>query len=232
MDPQVGAESSPCDWCALERCKKAIHLRTGDRGTDGAISAWLERHGVEVVTCADAFEACAFALTHSAATPDLALVGADWLAPDELAIIGYLRETWPGVTTVVYGSAPATAGFEATPLTVVQRSATAVQRMLADAPGALLEESLKALRAQTPLDDGWRPQPKTPPAAELQLPAAGTAFTRPPIQTRDADALGSELTPRLAGQDSEVEGGPRPPARQTILTQEELAALLKDDNKK
>ena len=231
MNPQVGAKSSPCDWCALEHCKRAIHLRTGDRGTDGAISAWLERHGVEVVACADAFEACTFALTHSAATPDLVLVGADWLAPDELAIIGYFRETWPGVTTVVYGSAPATAGFEATRPTLVQRSATAVRRMLADAPGALLEESLKALRAQAPLDDGWRPQPKLPPSAEPQAPAAGTALPRPAIQTRDTEALGSEFTPRLTGQDSETASGPPPPAPQTILTREELAALLEDDEK-
>jgi hypothetical protein len=215
----------------VERCKRAIHLRTGDRGTDGAIAAWLERHGVDVIACADAFEACTFALTHSAATPDLALVGADWLPPDQLAIIGYLRETWPGVTTVVYGSAPATAGFEATPLTLVQRSAAAVQRMLAGTPGALLEESLKALRAQAPLDDGWRPQAKTPPPAEPQLPAAGTALPRPASQTRDAHAPGGELTPRVTGQDSETGGGARPPVRQTILTQEELAALLEDDKK-
>jgi hypothetical protein len=208
----------------LQRCQKAIHLRTGDRATDGAISAWLERHGVEIVACADAFEACVFALTHSAATPDLALVGADWLAPDEHAIIGYLRETWPGVTTVVYGGAPAVAGFEAGPLTLVRCSAAAVRRMLAGAPSALLEESVRALRAQVSPDDGWRPRPQAPPPA-------GTAPARPAVRTQDTHVPGDRPAARVTGQGSEMPGGPRPATRQTILTQEELAALLEDDPK-
>ncbi len=202
-------------------------MRTGDRGTDGAISAWLERHGVEVIACADAFEACALALTHSETTPDLTLVGVDWLAPDELAVIGYFRETWPGVTTVVYGSKPADTGFEAAPLTIVCRSAVAMRRILADTPDALLEKSIGAPRAQTPPDDGWRPQPKTPPPVETHVRVGET----PAIQTRDAEALDTKLTPRVVEPEVEKATGQRPPMSQAILTPEELAALLEDDEK-
>lgn len=215
----------------MERCQKAIHLRTGDRETDGAISAWLERHGVEVIPCADAFEACTFALTHSAVNPDLVLVGADWLAPNEVAIIGYLREIWPGVTAVVYGSAPATAGFASAPLTLVRRSAAGVRRMLAAAPDALLEESLKALRAQAPLDEDWRPQPEAPVAIEPRLPAAGAAPPRRAGDRRDTEAPDGKLTARVVGEVPETPSKARPPAPQTILTREELAALLEDDKK-
>ena len=212
----------------MERCQKAIHLRTGDRGTDGAISAWLERHGIEVVACADAFEACTFTLTHSATVPELAFVGADWLAPDELAIVSYLRETWPGVTIVIYGSAPATAGFEASALTHVCRSAFAVRRMLAAVPGAMVEESLRALRAQPSLDDGWRPQPETPRAEEHSA-AAEMPAPRPALRTRDTEAMDADIAPHVNKQHRELAAGQRPPASQTILTKEELAALLEDD---
>ncbi len=214
----------------MELCQKAIHLRTADRGTDGAISAWLERHGVEVVACADAFEACTFALTHSATIPELAFIGADWLAPDELAISGYFRETWPGVTIVIYGSAATTAGFEASALTHVYRSAAAVRRMLAAAPGALLEESRAALRTSVALDDGWRPRLDTPgPAVSAAVEEA--SVPRPVVQTRDLEALDADIAAHVGGQPPEAAAGQPAPASQTILTREELAALLEDEER-
>jgi hypothetical protein len=213
----------------LERSQKAIHLRTGDRATDGAVSAWLERHGVEVIPCADAFEACTVALSHSPVVPELAFVGADWLAPDEIAIVSYFRETWPGITIVIYGSASATAGFEATALTHVCRSAAAVRRMLAAPPVALLEESHRALRTQPSRDDDWRPRPDAP-RANGHTAAGETLVSRSTSQTRDGAAIEADLT-SPAGVPLETGAQRRPPVSQTILTKEELAALLNDEEK-
>jgi hypothetical protein len=229
MHRQPGFQSSYRSWFALERCKNAIHVRTGDRGTDGAISAWLERHGVKVVDCADPFEACAFALTERAAAPDLALIGADWLAPDEAALVGYFREAWPGLITVVYGSPQATAGFEASPPTLVCRSADALRRMLADSPDTLLSQSLEALRSQTPLDKGWRPQPKAPSPDAQHGGARDMSLPHPTIETRDAEVSAAELARRVAPHDPGAGKGKRAPASHEILTREELAALLADD---
>lgn len=207
--------------------RKAIHLRTGDRGTDGAISAWLERHGIEVIACADAFEACTFALTHSAATPELALIGADWLAPDELAISGYFRETWPAVTIVIYGSAAATASIEDGSLTHVLRSPAAVRRMLAAAPDALLGESRGALRTPATLDD-WRTRFDVP-GLETSAADAEVLLPQPVVRTRDREAPDVDLAPHVSGQPPETAAGSPVPASPPILTREELAALLDDE---
>ena len=212
----------------MEPCQKAIHLRTGDRGTDGAIAAWLERHGVEVVACADAFEACTIALTHSAAAPDLALIGADWLAPEELAISSYFRETWPELTIVIYGSASATAGFEATALTHVCRSAAAVRRMLAATPGALVEESRGALKTLATLDDGWRPQLDAPLATGAAA-VEEAVLPRPANRMQATNARDADITPPDGEQPPATTAGQPAPASQTILTREELAALLEDE---
>jgi hypothetical protein len=216
-------------WFALQSCQKAIHVRTGDRGTDGAVSAWLERHGVEVVACVDAFEACTLALTQGKPEPDLAFIGADWLAPDETALIGYLRETWPQLTTVIYGSAQATARFEARPPTLVCRSAEGLRRMLASPPDALRNKSRAAAQSQRPLDNGWRPQPKaSAPAVQGRTPR-GTPLPHSTIQTRDAEMLAAELARRGPQPDAHETVDARPPASHEILTREELAALLADD---
>jgi hypothetical protein len=211
----------------MERCRKAIHLRTGDRATDGAIAGWLERYGVDVVDCGDAFEACTLTLTQPEPSPDLALIGADWLAPDELAIISYFRETWPGVVIVVYGSAAATAGFEESPLALVCRSPDAVRRVLSEAPGTLLERSFEALRMQTPQDDGWRPRPVAPPADERHLHDKSMRMSR--LMIEDAEHVAAELEPDDAKHDAEPPADDRAPAPAEILTPEELAALLNDD---
>jgi hypothetical protein len=212
----------------LESCKRAIHLCTGDRGTDRAISSWLERHRVEVVGCTDPYEACAFALTHPKPAPDLAVIGADWLAPDELAIVNYFRETWPRVATVVYGSPQVTAGLQATPLTLVCRSGGAIQRLLAGSPDALLDKPLGPTRPQPLSDDGWRPQPEAPPQDVRHVSAREAPLQPPTIQTHDAELLAAELTPRLSRTD-EGELGKPASASHNILTAEELAALLEDD---
>jgi hypothetical protein len=213
----------------LERCKRAIHVRTGDRGTDGAISTWLQRHGVDVTPCADAFEACVYALAQPEPPPELALIGADWLAPDEVAVLGYLRETWPGIAIVVYGGTEATASFEASPATRVCRSGEALRRMLADTPDALLDVRRAAPQSPAPPDDGWRPQPKAAPPEVRHPGPGGLPLPRSTIQTHDPEMLASELARRSSQEGSGGTAGQRPPVSHEILTREELAALLADD---
>jgi hypothetical protein len=203
-------------------------LRTGDQGIDGAISTWLERHDVEVVGCADPFEACAFALTQRGSAPDLAFIGVDWLAPEELAIVDYLREIWPELSAVVYGGAQATARLEPNAPALVCRSAEGLRRMLADSPDALLSQP-RAAAPQSPPDDGWRPHPAAPAPDVQRVSPKDMPVSRRTIQTHDAEMLAAELARRAAPQDSDATVGKRPPSAHEILTREELAALLADD---
>jgi hypothetical protein len=213
----------------LERSLSAIHLRTADRGTDGAIAAWLRDHGVSVVSCADPFEACVVALTQSTPAPDLAFVGVEWLAHDELAIIGYLRQTWPELTIVLYGSAPALAGFQASPLGVACRTSAALKRMLAESPENFLAEFETARRSRAALGDAWRPRPQLAPPNEQPSRAPDEGLPRPTIETRDVDLLAAELAPRVGGPDAAPPTAPPTSPAHEILTPEELAALLEDD---
>ena len=232
MHVEVGFQFTDRSWCPLERCQKAVHLRTGDRGTDGAISTWLERHGIEIVTCADAFEACAVALRQHEPPPDLALIGADWLAPGERAIIDYFRESWPGVVIVVHGSTTATSSLPAQPLTRVCRSAGEVQELLADSPDALLNRLRCAPRAQAPIDNDQRGQPKEAAADERRAGMKEAPLPQPTIPTGERPEPPVELTPSTAPRDSAATttGKPAPPSR-SVLTEEELAALLEDDER-
>ncbi len=215
--------------CAVESCHKAIHLCTGDRGTDGAISTWLDCHDVEIVSCADPFEACVLALTDDAVPPDLALIGIDWLPPDEYSIISYFRETWPGLTIVVYGNTPTIVEFEKMPLTIVCRCANEIRRMLANTPGMLVKRSLEAMQAQSPADDRWRPQPTEPVRAAELRPLEAPPAIRPSIKTKKMETAGADPSPKADEQDVDKVIEPRPPITQAILTREELAALLEDD---
>jgi hypothetical protein len=214
----------------LQRCNAAVHLCTGNQGTDEAIRAWLERHGVEVVACADAFEACTVALTQPDRKPDLALIGTDWLAPEELAIIGYWRETWPGLTVILYGSAEGTAGLPTQPSTHVCRSAEELQHLLEDSPDNVLKQTHEALRAQPVAGDDWQPRPDAPaPATHGPDRQKGKSLSGPVAETKDAKQARAKRTPRAAA--SKPGPGPKEPGATPtdILTDKEWAALLEDE---
>lgn len=213
----------------MERSLSAIHLRTADRGTDGAIAAWLRDHGVGVVSCADPFEACVAALTQSTPTPDLAFVGVDWLAHDETAIVGYLRQTWPELTIVLYGSGPALAGFQGSPLSVTCRTSAALRRMLEESPAQFLAESQAARRSRATPRDAWRPPPALAAPDDAPIDAPDPVAPHPTIRTRDADLLAAELAPRFGGPRATPPTDPPTSSAHEILTPEELAALLEDD---
>lgn len=127
--------------------RSAIHVRTGQRGAVEAIDAWLSRHQVAVVPLGDAYQACVYLLKHYQRIPDLALIGADWLADDEIDIISYLRHTWPRTGVLVYGSSPQTPLCELLPLTRTCRGEAALRELLACTPAELLSELCTELAA-------------------------------------------------------------------------------------
>lgn len=214
----------------MRSCDNAMHVRTGDRGTGYAINAWLERHQVLTVNCEDAFEACATMLTRPDLVPAIALVGTRWLEPDEYALLDYLRETWPHVAIVLYGNEAPRSGRD--PLMFVARLPQGVRKMLAESPATLLEQIVKP-----------RVQPEAAPSEKSINQPRG-------IREPEASSEGSDETDANpgkangAGERQGAEGGDRiqtsgrgdgppqpskPAAPETILTREELAALLEDD---
>ena len=159
------------------------------------------------------------------------MIGIDWLPPNEYSIISYLRETWPGLTIVVYGNTPTIVEFERMPLTIVCRSATEIRRVLANTPGALVKHSLEAMRAKSFPEDQWRPQPVEPTRISGVPPVEAPPAKRPTIKTKQVETPGADLSPNVTGRDANNVLESRPPITQAILTQEELAALLEDDKK-
>ncbi len=208
---------------------KVIHLRTGDAAIDDRIAAWLRRHAATVVECADAFEACVVAIKHRQPPPQLAFIGADWLAPDEFSILGYLRETWPTIGIVVTGSPRVIATFPASPRTHICRSEAMLQQMFASTPAVLYEQ----LAGGVPhLDDPAVTAPVVPAVFDPDT------LTGPPLALRAQHAM-----PRPAGAapgHMPPAGGAEPRMDNDLdpsditgrpLTPEEVAALLDDDQR-
>jgi len=182
--------------------KCALHLRTGDHGNAYAINAWLERHGIQVVNCRDALEACVVLLRQPALTPDWAFIGTQWLDGDDRPIVRYMRQTWPGVTIVLYGGALVELAGDRR--TVVCRTSADLRNMLAGSPDDLLARSVRAPRPVDNPGEAGETHQATPEKQPLDrpLPPAGSDTIRPP---------GSDAAPP------------------SILTRDELAALLDEE---
>jgi len=212
----------------MERCEHAIHLRTGDGVVDAAVGDWLERNHTQTVSFSDVFETCVYALSKGTREPSLALIGTDWIAPDELGIIRYLREAWPRVTAVLYGRLPA--DVMASEFGVRHfGSASAIRDMLKRTPAALTElkrgESDEGAAAgvhrtlepllSTPSHETSRGEKREPPV--------------PNVRTKDAAVLAAELAARPPEALGKAERGTADSLHRAILTQEELKALLEDE---
>ena len=131
---------------SVRQIGSAIHLRTGQRARVEAVDTWLARHEVPVAAFDDAYDACVHLLLHCADIPDLAVVGVDWLTPDEFQILAYIRQTWPHAVIVVYGGEGELPGFDLLPLTQAYARDGGIQTMLADTP----EEIVRRLRGRRP----------------------------------------------------------------------------------
>lgn len=81
----------------------ALHISTGDAALESALQIWLERHGLAVVRFDDVYTAAVFVLRERAAPPSFALVGLDWLRPDEAQIVERIRRIWPRIPVILYG---------------------------------------------------------------------------------------------------------------------------------
>lgn len=127
----------------MSRVRSAIHVRTGEPAAGQLVAAWLARHGIATTDFPDVYETCAYLIQQGASAPDLAWVGADGLAADEIQIVDYIRDTWLGTAIIAYAtSAEAPLPADGV-LTRACPSSDALRQLLADSP----EELLRRLRA-------------------------------------------------------------------------------------
>jgi len=189
----------------VAKVRSAIHVRTGQRAAAAAIDEWLRRHDVAVTDLADVYEACVHLLRHCDQIADLAFLGADWLTDDEFGLIAHIRQTWPRTVVVVYGGAPAPVRVDLLPLTRGCYGRAALEALLASSPAHVVEGLLPE---RAPAEAGRTPG--TPPVAAARTPSAAPAAGEASVTRRDPPE--SEL--------------PRTESLRSILTAEELSALL------
>ncbi len=199
----------------MSSVRKAIHIRTGQRRAADALDDWLDSHNVALVPLNDVYEAAVLLLHKYDDIPDVALVGAEWLASDEFNIITYLRQTWPQVGIVVYGGTSGTPLFDMLPMTCTCRSDAELQRIMADTPAALLARLRGAADGAAPVPTSLSHRDATAPTIETDKPAARDAA--PPTDRVPGAPTGA--TPHR--EDVPVDAPPR-----AVLTPDELAALL------
>lgn len=209
---------------------RAIHVRTGPPSSADALDQWLAGHGVEIVALDNAYDACVHLLKHYDQVADLALVGTTWLGEQEFRILHYIRETWPRVGVVIYGSANTTPAVEWVPLTMTCPGEAAVRELVTQTPTSLLHRLTD--EARVAFGQSARPiGERREPAALLQrracVPQPGSMPTRPtppsklvkrPAEQRPGARPGAGASTRLTVAE------PDPP--RAILSAEELSALL------
>lgn len=93
----------------------ALQIESSDRSSNTEITAWLTRHGVNVISCRDALEAIE-RVTLERATPDALLIGADWYPDDDWRLVDCMRYEWPSLIVACYGH-----DFSTVPSSVVAR---------------------------------------------------------------------------------------------------------------
>ncbi|MCC6357843.1 MAG: hypothetical protein IT450_03800 [Phycisphaerales bacterium] len=83
-----------------------FHIRTGDAGSARVVDQWIAQHALDARVTDDPYRACALLVTSPQSVPELVFLGLDRLHADELRILTYLHETWPGSPIVAYGQCP------------------------------------------------------------------------------------------------------------------------------
>lgn len=131
--------------------RSAIHVRTGECAVVEALDGWLARHHVETTALADAYEACVHLITQYEHIPDLALIGADWLADEEFNIVAYIRQTWPHTGIVVYGRARELPLAGLLPMMLTCQTEAALKELLAGTPAEVLQHLWKGSTRPTTL---------------------------------------------------------------------------------
>ena len=211
--------------CVVNTPRRAIHIRAGQAGAGQAVDNWLEHHGVERVRCADVLDACAFILKNSAHVPDLAFVGVDWLTADDLAIIKYLRETWPAIAIVLYGEHAKLDPHARATRTLVCPSRAALDEILAAPPDRLLAKFWRIsspAEPDTEADDGFIGRNERPTATPQ------TSDDSDPADAEEPAAVSEPLEAPRGDDASRSHPPPLGPSPRSTLTPEELAILLED----
>lgn len=229
----------------MEEARKVLHLRTGLKSVTERIGAWLAREGAERIDCADAFDACVYALQNRGHDVAAVFVGTDWLAPDEYPVLHRLQETWPTAVTVVYGDGRAPYAVDPAARIYVCTTPRDLDQLLSERLEHVVERIRRMFPARQIGESRPRPRPAQAPripgddkADPAHPPAGSHAAWRaaPPTDfaRRDAETGPSERDPALAvGAEAPADAGrlglfvpPEPP--RSILSREELEALLKD----
>jgi len=200
--------------------RDAIVIRTGQRAESDLVCARLSAAGVKVIECADAIDACVHILRFPDPAPHVVFIGTEWLSREDYALMGYLRQTWPGVLVVLHGE-----GYDTIPLD--RSGPTAVCPTLADLKQLLsggLDEMVEAARREASGVVRLRGAPRAvniPQDAEGARVGSAVKDDGPEQSVADSRRIRSTV-PR----EKPVAVGPNPP--RTILTEEELDALLRD----
>lgn len=203
--------------------RSAIHLRTGEPSAAEAVEAWLHDHQVDSTLFLDAYDACVYLLQHSDQVPDLAFVGIDWLAPDELSIIRLIRETWPGSGIVVYASTDEAPPFQPAPPACICRTPAALLQLMTEPPAQVV----RRLREQAALAAAHTPEPQTAgtPARTPRKSPDPKPSAKPPAKRGKPHTT----TPSGGQTDAAKSAPPGAPPR-SMLTNDELSALLDDED--
>lgn len=201
---------------------RAIHIRTGPPAAANAVERWLRADNVEVAALPDAYAACVHLLREYENVADLALIGTDWLDAQEIRIVHYIRQTWPRIGVVMYGTGPMPAA-ESTPLVRVCSTDAALRDLLAQSPTAVLDALTR--EAQVAFGEvfragGKRHEPGAVRANGLKVTPPRPASPRKLVKRMVEPE--PEYRPDAPGRLSVTMPDPSP----AMLTAEELAALL------
>ncbi len=198
----------------MSEVRSAIHVRTGQRELSEAVDAWLRHHAVETVALADAYDACVYLLRNYQRVPDLALIGADWLADDEFRLLTCLRQTWPRTAVLVYGATTDIPWFDGLPQVLTCRGAEALRARLADSPAELMRRIGVIIV----------PPGRVEQRLGIDLRSVQSAPADLPHADRQAMAEPANKTGRQSNHQGLALNEPEPP--RAILTAAELSALL------
>jgi hypothetical protein len=203
------------------------------------VDQWLDRQGFQTCEFTDPYMACAHLVRRIADIPDLVFVGADWLSPEELILVQYLRETWPSVGVVVYANGNVSGVCEPAPLRLVCCSSAALRGCLENSPEQLLD-ALRARPSVQPLEpqrggsaaviDARPPADRAAMLGDQFDDLWSAALGRPGPTAGRAPQGVAHAHANDPGVERAEQGSPHNGAPRGILSDEELEALLGRDD--
>ncbi len=208
----------------LATTRAAVHLRTGERGSDDEIDAWLQRQSATVIGSDDPLDACVQVLTHQHLPVALVFLGGDWLEPDDWRLVDYLRELWPAAACVVHLSRPGVVALS-DPLTLVCSSRAELATVLAGDFEQAVEHVRRAARRSEVIET----PPGRPEGSATDVAGPGRAAVGP-IRSGPHPGVAPPARPAKdeSGSSSTAVSADRAEPLRAILTREELEALMRD----